>query len=402
MQTPTCSQKNCRRPVDRRADGGFYRSCAKCKARRAAWQRNREKERNASGKCRACGRPRERKPDGSLFDRCARCRKRRLTLLHERTKAGMCSCGKPRDVRPDGKLYARCPSCRTARAKRRAELVEQGGCKRCHYRAAAEGDDLCPPCRKLAPKRAARKRKQERSRPARQRRRKMAYDRPAGPRIPDALKCRNSRCNGIRHEAKPDGTLYATCTKCRRVRRERRAELVEQGGCKKCGYRRPEPGGTRCTRCREAKDAFNAEVKELRRISREIDQWAAKPEPRKYEPTGEERGISRWNSRKPREANGLYWSPNPDPKPRERDPDARGPPFHHRRPQDLRPRRLPAMRARDLRRRPAGLAAGARRRVPRTRPGRAGRPGQRTPALSLDTVPAPGPVIACEHAVMRA
>lgn len=324
MQTPQCSQKSCRRQVDPRPSGGFYRSCAKCRARRAAWQRNREAMLTAKGKC-SCGRPLDRKDDGSLYWRCQKCRKARAGRSRAASPRDhvTCDCGKPRDARPDGSLYYRCPACRKARVKRRAELVGQGGCRVCYYRPRIEGGSLCTVCLANAPKRKVQRRRSEAARPPRKRdRRKYAYSRPAGPRIPDELKCRNARCSDIRHDRKPDGTLYATCTKCRRARRARLEELVAQGGCRKCGCRKREPGQTRCATCRAAKDAHNAEAKELRRIAREIDQWAAKPEPRNFDPSAEERGISRWNSRKPREANGRYWSPNPDPKPRERDPDA--------------------------------------------------------------------------------
>lgn len=206
MDSPTCSQKNCSRPVERRPSGEFFRSCAKCRARRAAWQRRKEAERIANGGCRSCGRPR----DDADSDRCAACRTRRTQRATARTKAGVCRCGRPCDKRPDGTLHYRCPTCRSVRAKRKAELVEQGGCVKCYHRKRAEGDTLCPVCRARYPAHLARRRNSE----ARERRRThpdapYRHPWPAGPHLPPELKCRN-RCSNRRDE-KPDGTLYAQC-----------------------------------------------------------------------------------------------------------------------------------------------------------------------------------------------
>jgi len=376
MDSPTCSQKNCDRLVERRLNGDFFRSCAKCRARRAAWQRRKEAERIANGDCRSCGRPLGRDA-GSSSDRCAACRAQRRQRVTAPTKAGVCRCGHPRDQRPDGTLYYRCPKCRSARAKRNAELVEQGGCVKCYHRHRAAGDTLCAICRERYPEHLARRRKSEAARPPRQRTRRRNPNAPyrhpwpagpklppefecrnrcsnrrdqkpdgtlyaecrpcrerrqlrrspdgryrlpwpAGPKLPPQLKCRN-RCSNRRDE-KPDGTLYAQCRSCRERTKRRRAELVAAGGCVKCGYRQRADGDTHCPSCRIAKDAHNAEARELRRLAREIDEWAAKPEPRRFEPSAEDCGISRWNSRKPREATAAYWTPLPDPKPAE--PDA--------------------------------------------------------------------------------
>ncbi len=134
-------------------------------------------------------------------------------------------------------------------------------------------------------------------------------------RLPDELRCTEKRC-GRPRGVKADGTLYAICDPCRerhnRNQRRRSSVLRARGGCSKCAYRPHVEGDYLCAPCRETREAEYAEAKELRRISHDIDEWAAKPE-RKYEPTPEDCGISRWNSRKPREANARYWSPNPDP-----------------------------------------------------------------------------------------
>ena len=51
-----------------------------------------------------------------------------------------------------------------------------------------------------------------------------------------------------------------------------------------------------------------------------IDEFAAQPEG-VHKASSLDCGVSPWNARRPREANGSYWSPNPDPQ-RVLDPDA--------------------------------------------------------------------------------
>ena len=131
--------------------------------------------------------------------------------------------------------------------------------------------------------------------------------------------CSQNGCSRPR-DVKPDGTLYANCAPCRkrRARNQRRARerLRPQGGCSRCAYRKRLPGDFLCARCRADRD----DEKELRRIAAEIDAWAAPDREPVFKPSPEDCGVSRWNSRKPREATAAYWSPLPDPKPA--DPDS--------------------------------------------------------------------------------
>ena len=355
----TCSQSGCTNPPAPRPGGGFYRSCVQCKERRAAWQRKHEAKRAANGSCRSCGEPCDLKPDGTRHDRCATRRDRRNRRTTRLLDASLCACGRPRDERADGKLYSRCPDCRQRRKARKVELVARGGCRVCFYQTSIEGHTVCERCLPVAQERDARRRLREaekrdrlKAREAERVERQAAREaerreriarlaeqaaQRAGAaeakalreaarkahRLPDELRCTEKRCERPRG-VKTDGTLYAICDPCRerhnRNQRRRSAELRSDGGCSKCAYRPRVEGDYLCAPCRETRDAAYAEAKELRRISREIDEWAAKPE-RAYEPTPEDCGISRWNSRKPREATAAYWSPNPDPH-RELDPDA--------------------------------------------------------------------------------
>ena len=330
MDSPTCSQKNCNRPVDRRPNGEFFRSCAKCRTRRAAWQRRKEAHRIANGQCRSCGRPRS-PDDVSSSDRCAPCRKRRTQRATSRTKAritkpGICRCGRPCDTRPDGTLYYRCPTCRAARRNQKADLLAQGGCIKCYHRQRAAGDTLCPVCRERYPAHLARRRELEAARPPRRRTGRTRRRNPTHRTAilgPPALNCpRNSN-------AATDAPIAATRNPtARSTRNAVRAASEGNAAALNWSPRAVASNAATASATRAIATApaagsrrtrKNAEARELRRLAREIDQWAAKPE-RNFEPTPEDCGISRWNSRKPREASAAYWSPLPDPKPAE--PDA--------------------------------------------------------------------------------
>ena len=184
--------------------------------------------------------------------------------------------------------------------------------------------------------------------------------------------------------------------------RRRSRELVAQGGCSKCAYRPRVEGDYLCAPCRESRDAEYAEAKELRRISREIDEWRRSPSAPTSPPRGlrhqplalaqaaggdggvlvPQSGSASGNSipsgtpigasiaadhtgqrhRTRRVAQGPVGSEDlPLLSHRRRtheSPIDRSPPLHDRRPARLRPRRLPALQARHQRRRSARLAAG--------------------------------------------
>lgn len=281
---------------------------------------------DAEGVC-ACGRPRDRKPDGTLHHRCPLCGDKRAQRDAERDRTGPCSCGQPRDPKPDGTLHHRCPACRTARKLRHAELVAQGGCRTCYYRKALPGEVRCERCRDLADARSERARSRKVARDseraarhaeavaARKAARDAARAAREASRPPVDEQCAAKRCHRPR-DVKPDGTLYAYCGPCRERRNKPQRRLLALGGCRRCAHRVKAPGDFLYTRCRSERD----EEKELRRIAREVDQWAAKPET-KHRASGEHLGVSKWNARpETRPADGTYWRPEPDPH-RELDPE---------------------------------------------------------------------------------
>lgn len=320
---PQCSQHGCSRPCAEKPNGGHYRSCAPCKARRAAWQRRHETKRTGAGNCRSCNAPCDRKPDGSHYTRCSTCRSERSQRTAKLKQEGLCGCGKPRDARADGSLYSRCPACRQQRQAHKRKLVAEGGCRMCYYRPRIEGNTVCESCLPIVLERDARRRAREAERDAKlkaledERAEREAAKKAA--MLPDNLRCTEKGCQRPRG-TKADGSLYTTCDPCRerhnRNQRRRSAELRDEGGCSKCAYRPRIEGDTLCEQCREQADA----KADIRMLANAIDEWAAKEEP-ELEPSAEDCGVSRWNSRKPRETGTGYWSPNPDPH-RELDPDA--------------------------------------------------------------------------------
>ena len=119
---------------------------------------------------------------------------------------------------------------------------------------------------------------------------------------------------------KPDGEYAKSCEPCR-IRRaksckRRRAALVAQGGCRRCSYRKRLPGDFLCERCREDRDAERAQKRQDAIDAAAIDEFAAKPD-KAHRASNLDMGMSPWNARKKPEASAAYWSPLPDPEPRE-------------------------------------------------------------------------------------
>ena len=88
--------------------------------------------------------------------------------------------------------------------------------------------------------------------------------------------------------------------------------MVAEGGCRRCAYRKRLEGDFLCDRCR-------AEREESRRNALDaavIDEVAAKPD-MAHNPSNLDCGISPWNARPKPEPSAAYWSPLPDPEPRE-------------------------------------------------------------------------------------
>ena len=131
--------------------------------------------------------------------------------------------------------------------------------------------------------------------------------------------CAQHRCNRPAAR-KPDGGWYASCQPCldRRAAscRRRRVALVAEGGCRRCAYRKRLEGDFLCQRCRDDRDAERAQKRQDALDAAAIDDFAARPD-RAHEPSNLDCGVSRWNARAPREASAAYWSPLPDPEPRE-------------------------------------------------------------------------------------
>ena len=119
---------------------------------------------------------------------------------------------------------------------------------------------------------------------------------------------------------KANGEYAKSCEPCR-IRRaksckRRRAALVADGGCRRCAYRKRLPGDFLCERCREDRDIERAQKRQDAIDAAVIDEFAAKPDTA-HRASNLDLGISIWNARKKREASAAYWSPLPDPEPRE-------------------------------------------------------------------------------------
>ena len=117
-----------------------------------------------------------------------------------------------------------------------------------------------------------------------------------------------------------DGTPAKACARCLTRRatscRRRRAALVAEGGCRRCAYRKRLPDDFLCERCREDPDVERAQKRQDAKAAAVIDEFAAQPD-RAHRASNLDMGLSPWNARKKPEASAAYWSPLPDPEPRE-------------------------------------------------------------------------------------
>ena len=119
---------------------------------------------------------------------------------------------------------------------------------------------------------------------------------------------------------KANGEYAKSCEPCR-IRRakfckRRRAALVAEGGCRRCAYRKRLPGDFLCQRCRDDRDAERARKRQDAIEAAAIDEFAAKPETA-HRASNFDIGISPWNGRRKPQPSAAYWSPLPDPEPRE-------------------------------------------------------------------------------------
>ena len=91
---------------------------------------------------------------------------------------------------------------------------------------------------------------------------------------------------------------------------------VAQGGCRRCAYRKRPEGDFLCERCREDRDIERAQKRQDAIDAAVIDEFAAKPETA-HRASNLDIGVSPWNGRPTPQPSAAYWSPLPDPEPRE-------------------------------------------------------------------------------------
>ena len=131
--------------------------------------------------------------------------------------------------------------------------------------------------------------------------------------------CSQPRCRRPRAR-KADGGWYKSCQPCRDRRaascRRRRAALVAEGGCRRCAYRKRLEGDFLCARCREDRDVERAQKRRDAIDAAAIDEFAARPETA-HRASNLDIGLSPWNARPKPEASAAYWSPLPDPVPKQ-------------------------------------------------------------------------------------
>ena len=142
---------------------------------------------------------------------------------------------------------------------------------------------------------------------------------PPAATLEPSARCSQPRCSAT-VAVKCDGTPAKSCARCLARRaascRRRRAALCAEGGCRRCAYRKRLPGDFLCRRCRDDRDAERARKRQDALDAAAIDEFAAKPE-RAHEPSNLDCGVSPWNSRPKPRPSAAYWSPLPDPEPRE-------------------------------------------------------------------------------------
>ena len=137
--------------------------------------------------------------------------------------------------------------------------------------------------------------------------------RPAPPR------CSQRRCRQP-CAIKTNGEYAKSCSRCLSRRaascRRRRAALTAEGGCRRCAYRKRLEGDFLCARCREDRDTERAQKRQDALDAAAIDEFAAKPDTA-HRASNLDMGISPWNARGKPQSSAAYWSPLPDPEPRE-------------------------------------------------------------------------------------
>ena len=131
--------------------------------------------------------------------------------------------------------------------------------------------------------------------------------------------CAQPRCKRPA-SLKANGEYAKSCEPCR-IRRaksckRRRAALVAKGGCRRCAYRQRLEGDFLCQRCRDDRDIERAQKRQDTLDAAAIDEVAARPE-MAHRASNLDIGVSPWNARPAPEASAAYWSPLPDPEPRE-------------------------------------------------------------------------------------
>ena len=142
---------------------------------------------------------------------------------------------------------------------------------------------------------------------------------PPAIRVTGLDQCVQPRCKR-KVAIKSDGTPAKSCQHCldRRARscKRRRFALVAEGGCRRCAYRKRLEGDFLCARCREQRDAERQRKRQDAIDAAAIDEFAAKPE-RVHKASNLDLGISPWNSRSAPQPSAAYWSPLPDPAPKQ-------------------------------------------------------------------------------------
>ena len=135
----------------------------------------------------------------------------------------------------------------------------------------------------------------------------------------DPPRCVQPRCRKPA-AVKDNGEFAKSCSGClaRRARscRRRRAALVAEGGCRRCSYRKRLAGDFLCERCREDRDIERAQKRLDAIDAAAIDEFAAKPE-KAHRASNLDIGRSPWNARPAPEPSAAYWSPLPDPMPKQ-------------------------------------------------------------------------------------
>ena len=142
---------------------------------------------------------------------------------------------------------------------------------------------------------------------------------PHAVRREEPPRCSMKRCYKPA-AVKKDGTYAHACASClaRRARscKRRRQALVADGGCRRCAYRKRLEGDFLCRRCRDERDVERAQKRRDAIDAAAIDEFAAQPD-RVHKASNHDCGVSPWNGRPRPEPSAAYWSPLPDPEPRE-------------------------------------------------------------------------------------